>query len=79
MDASRHLHSVLHPFACLWVGLPWRTFTLSWPLQLGICQPAHHTDAARDRPSPCPGHYSQAFGYYAASVLPPVRWHFRAP
>jgi len=36
MDASRHLHSVLHPFACLWVGFPWRTFTLSWPLQPGI-------------------------------------------
>jgi hypothetical protein len=54
MDASRHLHSVLHPFACLWIGLPWRTFT-------------------------CPGQYSQAFGYYAASVLPPAHWHFRAP
>jgi hypothetical protein len=54
MDASRHLHSVLHPFACLWVGLPWRTFTLS-------------------------GHYSRAFGYYAASVLPSARWQFRAP
>lgn len=36
MDASRHLHSVLHPFACLWVGLPWRTFTLSWRLQPGV-------------------------------------------
>jgi len=27
-------------------------------------------------PSPCPGHYSQAFGYYAASVLPSARWQF---
>jgi len=30
-------------------------------------------------PSPCPGHYSQAFGYYAAAVLPSARWQFRAP
>jgi hypothetical protein len=30
-------------------------------------------------PSPCPGHYSQAFDYYAASVLPSARWQFRAP
>ena len=30
-------------------------------------------------PSPCPGHYSQAFGYYAASALRPARWHFRVP
>jgi len=36
MDASRHLHSVLHPFACLWVDFPWRTFTMSWPLQSRI-------------------------------------------
>ena len=30
-------------------------------------------------PSPCPGHYNQAFGSDAASGLPPVRWHVRAP
>ena len=28
-------------------------------------------------PSPCPGHYILAFGYYAASALLPTRWHFR--
>ncbi len=33
MVASRHLHSALHPFTCLWIDLPWRTFTLSCPLQ----------------------------------------------
>jgi hypothetical protein len=30
-------------------------------------------------PSPCLSHYSQALGYYAASVLPSALWHFRAP
>ena len=30
-------------------------------------------------PSPCPGHYSPAFGYYAASALRPTGWHFRPP
>jgi len=30
-------------------------------------------------PSPCPRHYSAAFGYDAASALPPVRWHARVP
>src|SRR5262249_19113384 len=29
--------------------------------------------------SPCPHPYRGAFDYYAASALPPVRWHFRAP
>ena len=27
-------------------------------------------------PSPCPKHYTLAFGYYAASDLLPTRWHF---
>jgi hypothetical protein len=36
MDAPRHLLSALHPFACVWVGFPWRAFTLSVPLQPGI-------------------------------------------
>ena len=36
MVASRHLHSALHPFTCLWTGFPWRTFTLSCPLQSRI-------------------------------------------
>jgi len=30
-------------------------------------------------PSPCPHHYSAAFGYYAASVLPSAHWHSRVP
>jgi hypothetical protein len=30
-------------------------------------------------PSPCPGHYSLAFDYYAASALCPARWHARVP
>jgi len=36
MAASRHLHSALHPFTCLWTGFPWRTFTMSCPLQSRI-------------------------------------------
>ncbi len=28
-------------------------------------------------PSPCLSHYRKAFGYYAASVRSPARWHFR--
>ncbi len=28
-------------------------------------------------PSPCPSHYRKAFGYYAASVRSPARWHSR--
>jgi hypothetical protein len=40
--------------------------------------PAHRS-LVPGGPSPCPRHYSVAFGYYAASVLPPARWHFRAP
>src|SRR5207247_1094484 len=36
LAAYRHLLSLLHPFASVWFGLPWRTFTLSWPLQPGI-------------------------------------------
>ena len=36
MAAYRHLLSLPHPFASVWFGLPWRTFTLSWPLQPGI-------------------------------------------
>src|SRR2546428_13549369 len=31
------------------------------------------------RPSPCPRHYSMAFGYYAASALCPACWHSRTP
>ncbi len=31
------------------------------------------------QPSPCPAHYSQAFGYYAASALRSACWHFRTP
>jgi hypothetical protein len=33
MNASRHLHSALHPLTCLSAGFPWRTFTLAVPLQ----------------------------------------------
>ena len=33
---DRHLLSPLHPFVLFSFGLPWRTFTLSWPLQPGI-------------------------------------------
>ncbi len=33
---DRHLLSPLHPFASLLTGFPWRTFTLSGPLQPGI-------------------------------------------
>ena len=29
------------------------------------------------RPSPCLRHYTQAFGYYAASALLTASWHFR--
>jgi len=29
-------------------------------------------------PSPCTSHYEISFGYYAASVVHNVRWHFRA-
>ena len=36
MAASRHLRSLLRPFASVSFGLPWRTFTLSCPLQPGI-------------------------------------------
>ena len=28
-------------------------------------------------PSPCPGHYSLALGYYAACAILPTRWHVR--
>src|SRR5262245_65199873 len=35
--------------------------------------------ASPGSPSPCPCHYSKAFGYYAASALPSARWHVRAP
>ncbi len=28
-------------------------------------------------PSSCPSHYRTAFGYYAASVRSPARWHSR--
>ncbi len=36
MVAHRHLPAALHPFACRSVGIPWRTFTMSCPLQPGI-------------------------------------------
>jgi hypothetical protein len=36
MAAYRHLLSLLHPFTSVSFGLPWRTFTLSWPLQPGL-------------------------------------------
>ncbi len=32
-----------------------------------------------DGPSPCPRHYSAAFGYDAASALCPACWHARTP
>jgi len=35
-------------------------------------------DITPGRPSPCPRHYHEAFGYAAASALPPAHWHFRA-
>ena len=31
------------------------------------------------RPSPCPDHYNQALGYYAASALCPACWYSRTP
>ena len=31
------------------------------------------------QPSPCPPHYSAAFGYYVASALRLACWHFRTP
>src|SRR5215213_2191853 len=36
MGAYRHLPSALHPFACRSLGLPWRSFTMSCPLQPGV-------------------------------------------
>jgi hypothetical protein len=36
VEASRHLHSSLHLFVPFFKDLPWRTFTLSLPLQEGI-------------------------------------------
>ena len=59
MDASRHLHSALHPLTCLSTDFPWRTFTLSVPLQPGIwllrrLRPPFHA-LAFSRPIPGPG------------------------
>jgi hypothetical protein len=36
MAAYRHLPSALHPFACRFLGLPWRTFTMSCRLPAGV-------------------------------------------
>jgi len=33
---GRHLLSSPHPLTSILTGLPWRSFTLSWPLQPGI-------------------------------------------
>ena len=41
----------------------------------GFAQSVRYTTPGR--PSPCPRHYNEAFGYYTASVLPPAHWHFR--
>ncbi len=48
------------------------------PIRLPHCigQP-RFTPGLPGRPSPCPGHYSQAFGYCAASALSPAHWHSR--
>ncbi|MCG8348604.1 MAG: hypothetical protein MI924_12605 [Chloroflexales bacterium] len=53
-------------------GLPSAAFrTASVDLPFGWLSPGG--------PSPCPGDYHPALGDYAASVLPPARWRFRAP
>jgi hypothetical protein len=47
MDAPRHLPSALGPLTCLWIGVPWRSFTMSRPLQPSVgllrrlCPPFH--------------------------------------
>ncbi len=46
------------------------------PLRMFAATP---TTSLPGGPSPCPCHDSTAFGYDAASALPPVRWHARAP
>ena len=59
---------------------PWGRLSLSGsPLYTdplcGFTKPFRYTMPGR--PSPCPGHYREAFGSSAASVLPPAPWHCR--
>ena len=90
MTVSCHLHSALHPFACLWVGFPWRAFTVSVPLQPGVwllrrLRPPFHA-LAFSRPIPGQGGVGvpqfQSVMWsrsVAASYTPGARWSNPGP
>ena len=57
-----------------WLRLLRQAWHLTFPM---YSPPYPYRLAFPGGPSPCLGHYSLAFGYYAASALYSARWHSR--